>query len=182
MSLSRQRQTANIRNANKTTTVVFTPANIKVQDEELFERLTIYVVPDQFTSFIKLNKVGANYRYNLNDDLTYKVVAIAWKNDEFHTYTGALSDGDKSIDLQSTNEDDWMKMVDRDFPSIIDFNEEIELQSLLKKDQKRQNRNQAKRDLRNKIRPYIFDCDCYDEQTNIIVTDSTSWHSSNSKH
>ncbi|WP_051568543.1 energy transducer TonB [Crocinitomix catalasitica] len=169
MSLSQMRTTAKIKGNNRTTTVSFAPWQLNIANNEAFDKVTVYMIPKQFTSYVKLYQSNNNYKYSLNNDLAYDVVVIAWSGDNFYASSVKVKGSNQTVQLKQAKMKDWKKSIANNFESITNFSDEIDFQEFVQTDQKRQNTNQAKRDLKRKIRPYIFDCNCAVEQDDIEI-------------
>ncbi len=172
MSVSTQREDAKIRGYNgKNASINYSKMSIKVNDATSFNRLNVYVVPTRFNSYVKLKSKQNNFDYQLNDKLAYSVIAIAW-NDKGMFYSQiAGKPGETLLELLPVNEVEWKTKIKESLGHINNMADEIDFIEYAKKDQDRRNTTSAKRNLRNKARPYVFPCKCSGTVEEIEVID-----------
>ena len=124
-----------------------------------FSKMNVYIVPKAFNSFIKLNGNGINYTYSLNDDLAYRTLVIAWAADGFYVYQNEnTQSGTRTLVLEKMEKEAWEALTQSNLAMINGMTAEFDYLEYLKIDEKRQNSNNDKRDLKRKARPYVFPC------------------------
>ncbi len=72
------RTTTTIQNKNKEVTITYSSYSVSIENKENFDNLFVYVVPNEFTSFIRLEAKNNSFNYKLNDLLKYRVYCIAY--------------------------------------------------------------------------------------------------------
>lgn len=77
------KQPVNIRNGNKTSRLDFTSLDVTVENETYFDKVFAYLIPQNTTSFIRLERpTGSNaYSTERNNKLKYDVVIVAHKGE-----------------------------------------------------------------------------------------------------
>ncbi|NOQ70588.1 MAG: hypothetical protein GQ574_01220 [Crocinitomix sp.] len=161
MSLSTIRENAKIRGANgRTATVKYSKMTVTVADASNYDRLNVYAVSNKFNSYIKLTSNKGNFEYKLNDKLSYSVIAIAWNSDGMFYKNIDGAPGTSAIQLSPITKAEWEGEIKANLGNINSMTDELNYLEYAKKDQNRKNKNSAKRNLRNKARPYVFPCKC----------------------
>ncbi len=66
--------------------------NIKIDNEELFDRVLVYLIPDSLSSFQLVQKKGKNYKENLNTLFKYDAVVLAYKGEQPYFYRQSIAE------------------------------------------------------------------------------------------
>jgi hypothetical protein len=161
MSVSMSRQDARIRGSNgRTATINYSSMTLRVNNAESYDRVNVYVVPTSFNSYMKLNSTNGEYNYQLNDQLGYKAIAVAWNSEGMFYGNITAVPVISAIPFMSVPEAEWENKIKTTLGSINNMTEELDYLLYAQKDQNRRNTNNSKRNLRNKARPYVFPCKC----------------------
>ncbi len=159
LSVSMNRESVDIQGNGRTTSISYSPLNLIIQDANQFSKMNVYIVPTAFNSFIKLDNNGINYTYSLNDDLAYRTLVIAWAADGFYVYQNEnTQSGTRTLVLEKMEKEAWEALTKSNLAMIDGMTAEFDYLEYLKIDEKRQNSNNDKRDLKRKARPYVFPC------------------------
>ena len=159
LSVSRNRESVSIQGNGRTTSVSYSPINLTILNANKFSKMNVYIVPKAFNSLIKLNGNGINYTYSLNDDLAYRTLVIAWAADGFYVYQNEnTQSGTRTLVLEKMEKEAWEALTQSNLAMINGMTAEFDYLEYLKIDEKRQNSNNDKRDLKRKARPYVFPC------------------------
>lgn len=81
ISSLKNRTTTTIKTRKNSATISYSNYKISVENTEHFDQLFVYLVPNEFNSFIKLESKNDHFTYKLNDILHYRVYCIAYLND-----------------------------------------------------------------------------------------------------
>lgn len=159
LSVSMNRESVAIQGNGRTTSLSYSPLNLIIQNANQFSKMNVYIVPTAFNSFIKLDNNGINYTYSLNDDLAYRTLVIAWAADGFYVYQNEnTQSGTRTLVLEKMEKEAWEALTKSNLAMINGMTAEFDYLEYLKIDEKRQNSNKDKRDLKRKARPYVFPC------------------------
>ncbi|HCS20885.1 MAG TPA: hypothetical protein DIW47_10075, partial [Bacteroidetes bacterium] len=89
----------------KTATLTYSPVEFVVNEEDSFDRVMLYLLPDSLSSFQRVLKKEGAWKEKLNANLNYRFVVIAYKGEDFYwqkinkldpqTYTLNLEKGDE---------------------------------------------------------------------------------------
>lgn len=175
MSVSMVREDAKIRGYNeRTASVNYSSMTLRVNNAEKYDRVNVYVVPKSFNSYVKLNPMSGEYAYQLNDKLAYTAIAVAWNSEGMFYANIPATPGISAMPLAAISKTDWEGNIKASLGNINNMTEELDYLQYAQKDQDRKNTNNAKRNLRNKARPFVFPCQCVLlEQDVEIVPDSS---------
>ena len=78
------RQTTDFNYKGKSSSVRYETWYGKLKDHQSYDRVYVYNLPQAFNSYVKLNaNAKGGYTYELNADLTYETLVLAWKDDHF---------------------------------------------------------------------------------------------------
>ncbi len=87
-------------NTGKTARIEYTEATVIVDNMHEFDKVYVYLLPDEFNSYIRMNRIDNSFRYNLNELLNYKMVAVGYKGDETGIYEiKRMANGETHIKL-----------------------------------------------------------------------------------
>lgn len=86
---------------------------LSVDNYSNYSRLYVYLLPDKFNSYQRLNGVDGEFNYRMNDKVLYNVVVIGFNQDEFFYYEEQkISRGSfNKIKLNSINESKFGKKI-----------------------------------------------------------------------
>jgi hypothetical protein len=170
MSVSMSRQDARIRGSNgRTATVNYSSMTLRVNNADSYDRINVYVVPTNFNSYVKLNSANGEYDYQLNAQLAYKAIAVAWNSEGMFYANIPAVPGISALPFISVTEAEWKDKIKTTLGSINNMTEELDYLLYAQKDQNRQNTNNSKRNLRNKARPFVFPCKCESAEPTVEI-------------
>lgn len=84
----------------KTAKLVYEPMKLKVANSEKYARLFVYLFPSKLSSYQRLDGKNGFFEYNLNQEFTYDLCIVAYKEDGYYFYSQKFI---KAIDLGSIN-------------------------------------------------------------------------------
>jgi hypothetical protein len=67
---------------NKKAVIRYLPMSLHIADWKSYDRLYVYLLPDQLSSFMRVSGSEGNYSENLNELLKYQLVCIGYKADQ----------------------------------------------------------------------------------------------------
>lgn len=152
------RQTTTFSEEGKTSTITYNPWAATIADFKKYNRIHVYNIPLEFNSFIKLRGNDGKYEYQLNADLTYQTVVLAWTEEDIYFFKSDAVPGNSSITLRKVSTTDWQTEVRNSLNTITNMSEELDFIEVMQKDQKRINTNREKIQLRQLIEPVVFPC------------------------
>ncbi|MBO9659927.1 MAG: hypothetical protein J7527_14000, partial [Chitinophagaceae bacterium] len=71
----------------KKAVIRYEPVSFGIEDAASFDRLSVYLIPDQLSSYIKLNASNAGYSGKLNELMKYNLAVVGYKNDNPFFYS-----------------------------------------------------------------------------------------------
>ena len=75
----------------KKAVIKYEEASVKITNQETFDRVFVYMVPDSLSSFTRMkSKDNINFKNTLNDLLNYELVCLAYKGEQAYFYKGNL--------------------------------------------------------------------------------------------
>ncbi|PCJ66860.1 MAG: hypothetical protein COA58_05255 [Bacteroidetes bacterium] len=91
---------------------------IQLKNEESYDFVNVYLIPNKLPAYQKMKKNGAFYTESLNELFDYDLVCLAKKNGEYHFYKDALQkrDNTKNVTLRKTSKkklDNLLKEYDK---------------------------------------------------------------------
>ncbi|WP_430409448.1 hypothetical protein [Kordia sp.] len=95
----KSRTTTTIKNNTKSTTISYSNYEVSIENTETFDDLFVYLVPNGFTSFIRLKAKNNSFTYKLNDLLKYRVYCIAYMNDKPFYFSQSIKSNSDTIEL-----------------------------------------------------------------------------------
>ncbi len=73
----------------KKAVINFNPLRVTVNDYKKYDRVLVYVLPDEFNSFMRLKNENDVFEEKVTNLMLYKLVCIAYKGEEsFLLFTG----------------------------------------------------------------------------------------------
>lgn len=92
-------------NTGKTAKLNYKDVYISIKDEEKFDRVLVYLVPDSLSSFQLMQKKGSSFKESLNSLFRYDAVALAYKgNQPFFYRLSGLHPGEYTFSLLPVSE------------------------------------------------------------------------------
>lgn len=147
----------------KTAQIKYEPMSVVVADVEQYDRLLVYLLPEQLFSFQRVMQKGTDKKFTekLNEFYNYDLMVIGYKNDEvFYNETKSISPKEYSFSLKQTTKADLNNILNASKSSWVknDLIKDIaDQQSLLIQAKKVEKmKNQAK--FREEVERSIFYC------------------------
>jgi Putative zinc-finger len=79
----------------KSADIIYSPLTIQVSGSEGYDRVSVYLLPEKLSSFIRLSGDKKKCEGKLNDGMKYNLVCIAFKKDQaFYHYESHIGAGD----------------------------------------------------------------------------------------
>ncbi|MFK8045853.1 MAG: hypothetical protein AB8B72_10170 [Crocinitomicaceae bacterium] len=153
------RSTTTINYKGKSSTLRYEKWVGELVDYNNYERVYVYNLPNTFNSYVRINSAGqGRYDYNLNSDIDYETLVLAWKDDQFYYNQTDTKSGTEKINLKPISKASFKSKLSKRNASVSSFEKELEYIQFEQKDSKRMKRNANRRELRRKIEPVIFPC------------------------
>lgn len=146
----------------RTAHIDYRPVSIGIAQQNSFDRVYVYLVPDQLSSFMRMQEINAKFVEKLNGSITYTLICLAYKKDQaFYAYQQDLQGGDhppvtlnpigqKELDRQ-LNVFSKQKLLAEVQKETIYFRQNIA-------DQARRQRNHELEQLRLRLIVMLFPC------------------------
>jgi len=171
-----KRETTSFTYKGKTSSVTYNKWEGFVKNHQKFERINVYNIPKEFKSYVKIAGNKGVYNYKLNADLNYQTVVLAWTEKGLFYIIKDTKAGKDTFTLIEVSEQDFKTKVKSILSDVHNMSAEIDFVTNAQKDIKRQKENTKRKELRSKIKPVVFPCDCnmdssYVEEV-IIIKDS----------
>ena len=146
----------------KKAVIKYNPVSIQVNQWNEYERLYVYLLPNQLNSFMRVDGGNGKYSEKLNELMTYDLVCVGYKDEQAYYYSQKdIHARDYSnISLSAIEKDELSRRLNT-------FSSQSQVEAIKKendyfqfeiKDLKRQRQNTVLRELTQKIRPVIFPC------------------------
>jgi hypothetical protein len=145
----------------KTSTLIYNEWTGIVKDYTKFSRINMYNIPKEFRSYIKLYGDKGKYTYKLNADIDYQTVVLAWtENDLYYGFEETTVTVKSEFTLNKVSQQEFKTTIKNSLGHINNMSAEMDFIVSSQKDQKRVNANVKRKELTNKIRPFVFPCNC----------------------
>jgi hypothetical protein len=147
----------------KTAQIKYEPMSVVVADAEQYDRILVYLLPEQLFSFQRVMQKGTDKKFTekLNEFYNYDLMVIGYKNEEvFYNETKSISPKEYSFSLKNTTKAELNKILNASKSTTVkkDLIQDIaDQQSLLiqaKKVEKMNNQAQ----FRDEVERSIFYC------------------------
>jgi mono/diheme cytochrome c family protein len=157
------RNDINVSLNGKTAQIKYEPMSVVVADAEQYDRILVYLLPEQLFSFQRVMQKGTDKKFTekLNEFYNYDLMVIGYKDDKvYYTDTKSISPKEYSFSLKNTTKADLNKILNASKSTTVkkDLIQDIaDQQSLLiqaKKVEKMNNQAQ----FRDEVERSIFYC------------------------
>ncbi|MBL4586241.1 MAG: hypothetical protein JKX84_04165, partial [Flavobacteriales bacterium] len=140
----------------------YEPIHLEIANAAEFDRVLVYMPPNDLYSFRRLKKDGDHYSETLNELYEYDVLCIGFKGDEnfIHHIKKAQPKNYGKVKLKRINK----MALEKKLYAITDYSvqrnlkEDLAHQKFDIKEQKRMEKLMAKEQLRNEMRVVVFPC------------------------
>jgi len=87
--------------------------NVEVLEEETYDFVNVYLIPNKLPSYQKLKKKEETYFESLNELFDYELVCLAKKGSDYYVYTDLLQkkDASKTVSLKSIDKRELQKLL-----------------------------------------------------------------------
>jgi hypothetical protein len=148
--------------SGKTAAIEYRPVTIRVAQPQAYDRIFVYLLPDKLSSFMRLEEANGSYTEKLNGFIKYGLVCLAYKGEQAYFYqqqeiatgeqvpVGLTSIGKEELDRQLMAVGSGEQATDLQRENAY-FRFEIQ-------DERRQKRNEAMRDLQQRLMEMISPC------------------------
>ena len=143
--------------------IKYLPVSFQVEQSGEYDRLYVYLLPDQLSSFMRLDGSNGTYTEKLDELMQYDLVCIAWKGEQAFMYKEEhIKPGDHSgIRLTAISQPELehtlQQIGSRSQGAAI--KQELEYFQFDSTDQKRKQQNEALQELTWKLRRFLFPCE-----------------------
>ncbi|MGZ4049506.1 MAG: hypothetical protein ACXVNN_09090, partial [Bacteroidia bacterium] len=145
----------------KRAVIKYEPLKISVNDSKNYDRVLIYLLPDELNSFMRVEKKNENFEEQLNELMVYKMVCIAYKGEEsFYFSQDNVRPGSLNVSLTKTTNAIIQNNVNQlsNHGQVKAMNDELNFFAFEKEEAKRQVELAKINELTNKITPVILPC------------------------
>lgn len=153
----------------KKAVIKYQPVTITIAEYEKYDRVYVYLLPDQLSSFMRVNGSNGKFEEKLNELMKYKLFCVAYKGDDAYVYSPApvYPQSYDNLALMKTDDETVTKMlstesVGSNIPQQRDIIKEIEYNVFARKEGQRQQKLSDIRQLHDRIEPVIFPCGAVD--------------------
>lgn len=147
--------------SKKRAEIKYQPLNISISDARKYDRVLVYLLPDELNSFMRVKGANGVFKEELNELMIYKMVCIAYKGEEsFYFSQDNIKPGTTTVSLIKTTNEDIRTNVNRytGKSQVKAMNDELNFIAFEKQEQKRQQKLSRIRELTEKVKPVIFPC------------------------
>lgn len=144
----------------KKAVIKYEPISISVKDEAKYDRVFVYIIPDQLNSFIRMKKEGDKYTEKLNELMNNKLICLAYIGEQAYFYSDdEVTRNEYSIELVKISQADLKDKFNRyDRKQSKNLLREMDYQFIEVKESRRQDILMKRRHLREEIEKVIFPC------------------------
>ncbi|HET6992607.1 MAG TPA: hypothetical protein VFJ43_14835, partial [Bacteroidia bacterium] len=119
-------------NSGKKAVIRYEPLTISINNENEFEQVQVYLVPDSLNSFMKVTKEGTTFKENLNELFNYSLVVVAQKGNKwFWSQHDHVQPGNTSVQLDEIAESQLRVNLDYSFTKRAGENFRTELDMMI---------------------------------------------------
>ena len=174
-TISRKTINFSDKETGKKAVIKYEPLSVSINDHKNYDRILVYLLPEELSSFMRVEKKNEVFEEKLNELMTYKMVCIAYKGEEsFYFSQDNVRPGSLNVSLVKTTnayiKDNVNKLSKRSHSKAM--NDELDYFSFEKEETKRQAVLVKINELTNKVRPVILPC----AEVPAPVNDSTTWY------
>jgi len=144
--------------------IKYAPLSVTVNNDKNYDRVLVYLIPDELNSFMRLENKNGTFNEQLNELMIYKLVCIAYKGDDsFYFSQDNIKSGETTVTLVKTTNDVIQNNINKlsNKKQVTAMHDELNFIAFEKEEQKREKEVEKITELTNKIRPVVFPCSCY---------------------
>jgi mono/diheme cytochrome c family protein len=158
--------------------IKYEPLSISINDSKNYDRVLVYLLPDELNSFMRVTNKNEVFEEKLNELMIYKMVCIAYKGEEsFYFSQDNVKPGTLNVSLINTSNADIQNNVNKlgKRSQIKAMNDELRYMEFEKEEAKRQVFLAKIGELTKKIKPVIFPC-MDNPVADTIASPAEHWH------
>ncbi|MBL1233137.1 MAG: hypothetical protein COA31_010490 [Flavobacteriales bacterium] len=146
----------------KKAVIKYEPISITIKDELKFDRLLVYILPDNLNSFMRVEKSNLSYTEKLNELMNHNLVCLGYIGEQAYFYSK------DNVTPKEYNNVELLPLSQQELKQNLNRYDNMQSKSLLKefdyqlfevKEQQRQDILIARQHLREEIMPAIFPCE-----------------------
>jgi ribosomal protein S18 len=145
----------------KKAVINYNPVNVRVNNYKNYDRVLVYLLPDEFNSFMRVKNKSEVFEEKVTNLMTYKLVCIAYKGEESFYYSqDNVKPGSFNVSLIRTTNADIQDNVNKfgKMNQVKAMNDELKYEAFKKQEEKRQTQLVRLKELTDKTRAVIFPC------------------------
>jgi hypothetical protein len=147
--------------------ITYNPFTASVKNAKIYDKLFLYLMPEELTSFQRINPINGVFDYSLNDDIKYNIVFVGMNDNgyfiaEFRKVAGGNMG---EIELKSVSEKEFERMLEKlskDRQKLStksqDMREELSWLKLEKANYKEQKLRQQNAEFRKMMKGIVHPC------------------------
>jgi hypothetical protein len=142
----------------------YEPLIVNIENFKTYDRVLVYLLPDELNSFMRMENTNGAFRENLNELMICKLVCIAYKGEEsFYFSQDNVKKGAMSVSLIKTGNTEIGNNVAKlsNLKQSKAMYDELAYHAFEKEEAKRQKQLIKLAELTAKVRPVIFPCMWY---------------------
>jgi hypothetical protein len=144
----------------KTAKLIYKEVAIKIENEQQYDRVLVYLIPDGLSSFQLMQKKENSFKEGLNSLFSYDAIVLAYKGEQVYFYRQtSMQTKEYTFSLSPANEQS-IKNILQVYASnkVKDVTAEFEYRLFEQKEALRQMQLRKDEDFREKIAASIFNC------------------------
>lgn len=145
----------------KKAVIKYKPLKVTVNNSSNYDRVLVYLLPDELNSFMRMEMSNGRYEEKLNELMIYKMVCIAYKGEESFYYSqDNVKPGELTVSLIKTTNGQITDNINKlgKLSHSKAMNDELNFIAFEKEESKRQAQLVKIRELSNRARSVIFPC------------------------
>lgn len=159
----------------KKAVIKYEPISVTIKDESKFNRLLVYILPDQLNSFMRIKKENGVYTEKLNELMNHSLVCLGYIDEQayFYSLDGVKPKEYSNIKLTPISQQELKHNLNRyDNKQRKSLLKDFDYQLFEVKEQKRQQALIANQKLREEIMQVIFPCNFSNTEAPEIISES----------
>lgn len=161
--------------SGKKAIIKYEPLTVSISDQKNYDRVLVYLLPEELSSFMRIENKNEVFEEKLNQLMTYKMICIAYKGEEsFYFSQDNVKPGVLNVSLVKTTNGEIKsnvnKLSKRSHSKAM--NDELDYFAFEKEEAKRQADLIKINELTNKVRPVVLPC----AEPAAPASDTTSWN------
>ncbi len=183
ISSLKNRTTTTIKTRKKSATISYSDYEVSIENTEHFEQLFVYLVPNEFNSFIRLKSQDKHFTYKLNDILNYHVYCIAYLNDVPYYIDKTIKNASDKLILSKITTEALRKKLSKINSKNTSLETEVSYETFKNKHGTNLKKYRELIKLKRALNSIVFPCKQTEilndallgEETELIISDSISF-------